>query len=71
MALTRVTAGVRGSREERRRVGCLAVTAWLAPLPYSTIEQAYQQRKGDGSLAPAVWGGWDLINNLQYGPKTC
>jgi type VI secretion system secreted protein Hcp len=40
-------------------------------LSYSTVVEAYQQQRADGSLAPAVFGGWDLIKNLQYGDETC
>jgi type VI secretion system secreted protein Hcp len=38
---------------------------------YSTIVEAYQQIGSKGELAPAVFGGWDLINKLQYGDLTC
>jgi len=38
---------------------------------YSTVVEAYQRQNADGSLAPAVFGGWDLINKLQYGDPNC
>jgi type VI secretion system secreted protein Hcp len=38
---------------------------------YATIVEAYQRQLADGSLAPAVFGGWDLVNKLQYGDPTC
>jgi type VI secretion system secreted protein Hcp len=38
---------------------------------YATVVEAYQRQNADGSLAPAVFGGWDLINKLQYGDPTC
>ena len=40
-------------------------------LSYSTIVEAYQQQRADGTLAAPVFGGWDLIKNLQYGDPTC
>jgi type VI secretion system secreted protein Hcp len=40
-------------------------------LSYSTIVQAYQQIRQDGTLAAPVFGGWDLIKNLQYGDQAC
>jgi type VI secretion system secreted protein Hcp len=40
-------------------------------LSYSTIVEAYQQMGAKGELGPAVFGGWDLVNKLQYGDQTC
>lgn len=40
-------------------------------LSYSSIVEAYQQQRPDGALAAPVFGGWDLIKNLQYGDETC
>jgi type VI secretion system secreted protein Hcp len=38
---------------------------------YATVVEAYQQQQADGTLGPAVFGGWDLINKIQYGDPTC
>ena len=38
---------------------------------YSTIVEAYQQVGAKGELGPAVFGGWDLLNKLQFGDQTC
>jgi type VI secretion system secreted protein Hcp len=39
---------------------------------YATVVEAYHRQNADGSLAPAVFGGWDLINKLQFGDdNTC
>ncbi len=40
-------------------------------LSFSTIVESYRRQNSDGSLAPAVFAGWDLINKLQYGDQTC
>ena len=40
-------------------------------MSYATIVEAYQQQRADGTLAAPVFGGWDLIKNLQYGDPTC
>jgi type VI secretion system secreted protein Hcp len=34
---------------------------------YSTIVESYRRQNADGSLAPPIVGGWNLIRNLQYG----
>lgn len=39
---------------------------------YATFVEAYRRQQPDGSLGPAVFGGWDLINKLQFGDgSTC
>jgi type VI protein secretion system component Hcp len=38
---------------------------------YSTIVEAYQRQLPDGSLAQTVFGGWDLVKNVQYGDPAC
>ena len=38
---------------------------------FATIVEAYQRQKADGNLEPTVFGGFDLINRLQYGDPAC
>jgi type VI secretion system secreted protein Hcp len=38
---------------------------------YATVVEAYQQQLAGGTLGPTVFGGWDLINRLQYRDETC
>jgi type VI secretion system secreted protein Hcp len=38
---------------------------------YATVVEAYQQQKADGTLGPTVFGGWDLVNRIQYGDEDC
>jgi type VI secretion system secreted protein Hcp len=40
-------------------------------LSFATVVESYRRQNPDGSLAPAVFAGWDLINRLQYGDPTC
>ena len=40
-------------------------------LSFATIVESYRRQNADGTLAPAVFAGWDLINKLQYGDPTC
>jgi type VI secretion system secreted protein Hcp len=40
-------------------------------LSFATLVESYRRQNNDGSLAPAVFAGWDLINRLQYGDPTC
>ena len=37
---------------------------------YATVVEAYAHQKADGSVA-TVFGGWDLLKNIQYGDPTC
>jgi type VI secretion system secreted protein Hcp len=38
---------------------------------YSTIIERYTQQDATGKPLPAIFGGWDLLKNLQFGPPTC
>jgi type VI secretion system secreted protein Hcp len=38
---------------------------------YATIVEAYQRQLADGTLQAPVFGGWDLIKNVQYGDPSC
>jgi type VI secretion system secreted protein Hcp len=38
---------------------------------YQTIVERYEPRDETGKPLPPVFGGWDLINNLQFGPAGC
>ncbi len=38
---------------------------------YATVVEAYQQQLPNGNLADPVFGGWDLINKLQFGNASC
>ena len=40
-------------------------------LSYATIVESYRGQRNDGSLLPAVFAGWDLVNKLQYGDPSC
>ena len=38
---------------------------------YATIVQRYLPQNADGTAGSAIFGGWDVIKNLQYGNTTC
>ena len=38
---------------------------------YSTIVERYTPQDELGKPLPAIFGGWDLLKNLQFGPPTC
>jgi type VI secretion system secreted protein Hcp len=38
---------------------------------YQTIVERYEPQDETGKPLPPVFGGWDLINNLQFGPAGC
>jgi len=40
-------------------------------LTFATIVEAYQRQNAGGSVEPAVFAGWNLIDKLQYGDPDC
>ena len=35
------------------------------------VVEAYQQQTADGNVLKPVFGGWDLLKNIQFGDTTC